>query len=193
MNCGRPIGPLTHHASVVLLLCSTTSPQYQIIDEEATKKRQEEADKAIKEGEDKPKVRLREAGWQQQQPCAVLLPTLAPTGVGCQAVCCTGQHNVACRPCLHSVFPACADEAVWVVLNMLLRLLCSPNPKSTTVHQVEPVMKTDYEDVWDWRVENDNKPLWTRNPKEVAEADYNEFFKQVCCEGVLTWFDLGLT
>jgi HSP90 family molecular chaperone len=45
--------------------------------------------------------------------------------------------------------------------------------------QVEPVMKTDYEDVWDWRVENDNKPLWTRSPREVAEADYNEFFKQV--------------
>lgn len=45
--------------------------------------------------------------------------------------------------------------------------------------QVEPVMKTDYEDVWDWRVENDNKPLWTRSPKEVAEADYNDFFKQV--------------
>jgi HSP90 family molecular chaperone len=41
-------------------------------------------------------------------------------------------------------------------------------------------MKTDYEDVWDWRVENDNKPLWTRSPKEVAEADYNDFFKQVC-------------
>ena len=40
-------------------------------------------------------------------------------------------------------------------------------------------MKTDYEDVWDWRVENDNKPLWTRSPKEVAEADYNDFFKQV--------------
>lgn len=40
-------------------------------------------------------------------------------------------------------------------------------------------MKTDYEDVWDWRVENDNKPLWTRSPKDVAEADYNEFFKQV--------------
>lgn len=45
--------------------------------------------------------------------------------------------------------------------------------------QVDPVMKTDYEDVWDWRVENDNKPLWTRSPKEVSEADYNEFFKQV--------------
>jgi heat shock protein beta len=46
-------------------------------------------------------------------------------------------------------------------------------------------MKTDYEDVWDWRVENDNKPLWTRAPREVAEADYNEFFKQVRQRGRL--------
>lgn len=45
--------------------------------------------------------------------------------------------------------------------------------------KVEPVMKTDYEDVFDWRVENDNKPLWTRSPKDVSETDYNEFFKLV--------------
>jgi heat shock protein beta len=45
--------------------------------------------------------------------------------------------------------------------------------------EVEPVMKTDYEDVFDWRVENDNKPLWTRSPKDVSETDYNEFFKLV--------------
>ncbi|GFH24510.1 HATPase_c domain-containing protein, partial [Haematococcus lacustris] len=31
--------------------------------------------------------------------------------------------------------------------------------------QVEPVMKTEYQEVWDWRVENENKPLWTRAPK----------------------------
>jgi hypothetical protein len=31
--------------------------------------------------------------------------------------------------------------------------------------KVEAVMKTDYEDVWGWRVQNDNKPIWTRNPK----------------------------
>jgi heat shock protein beta len=34
--------------------------------------------------------------------------------------------------------------------------------------QLEPVMRTDYEDLWDWRVENENKPLWTRSPKEVS-------------------------
>lgn len=26
-------------------------------------------------------------------------------------------------------------------------------------------MKTDYKEVWDWRVENENKPIWARNPK----------------------------
>ncbi len=57
---------------------------------------------------------------------------------------------------------------------------CSPPPTpGGLLAQVEPVMKTDYEDAWDWRVENDNKPLWTRSPKDVADADYNDFFKQV--------------
>lgn len=57
---------------------------------------------------------------------------------------------------------------------------CSPPPtRGGLLAQVEPVMKTDYEDAWDWRVENDNKPLWTRSPKDVADADYNDFFKQV--------------
>ena len=42
---------------------------------------------------------------------------------------------------------------------------------------VEPVTKTEYEDVWAWRVENDNKPIWTRSPKEVSDPDYAEFFK----------------
>ena len=33
---------------------------------------------------------------------------------------------------------------------------------------VEPVMKSEGKDVWDWRVQNDNKPLWTRTPKDVS-------------------------
>eukprot|EP00775_Hariotina_reticulata_P005864 gene5864-6105_t len=81
----------------IKLYCPTREAK-QVVDDEATKKRQEEADKALKEGEEQQKV--------------------------------------------------------------------------------EPVMKTEYEDVWGWRVENDNKPLWTRSPKEVSEADYNDFFKQ---------------
>lgn len=40
-------------------------------------------------------------------------------------------------------------------------------------------MKTEYNEVWDWRVENENKPIWTRNPKDVSQESYNEFFKQV--------------
>lgn len=43
--------------------------------------------------------------------------------------------------------------------------------------KVEPVTKTDYVDVWGWRTQNDDKPLWTRSPKDVSEQDYAEFFK----------------
>ena len=32
---------------------------------------------------------------------------------------------------------------------------------------VEPVMKSEGREAWDWRVQNDNKPLWTRSPKDV--------------------------
>ncbi|KAG2453711.1 hypothetical protein HYH02_001923 [Chlamydomonas schloesseri] len=42
---------------------------------------------------------------------------------------------------------------------------------------VEPVMKTEYDEVWDWRLENENKPIWTRSPKDVSETAYNDFFK----------------
>jgi heat shock protein beta len=43
--------------------------------------------------------------------------------------------------------------------------------------KVDPVTKTEYDEVWDWRVENENKPIWTRNPKDVSDESYNEFFK----------------
>ena len=32
---------------------------------------------------------------------------------------------------------------------------------------VEPVKKASTSTEWDWTVQNDNKPLWTRSPKEV--------------------------
>nr|QBY35568.1 heat shock protein 90C [Dunaliella salina] len=48
--------------------------------------------------------------------------------------------------------------------------------------KVEAVTKTVYDDVWDWRMENDNKPIWTRNPKDVSDEAYNEFFKQTFSE-----------
>eukprot|EP00195_Chlamydomonas_chlamydogama_P008026 CAMPEP_0202897914 /NCGR_PEP_ID=MMETSP1392-20130828/6552_1 /ASSEMBLY_ACC=CAM_ASM_000868 /TAXON_ID=225041 /ORGANISM="Chlamydomonas chlamydogama, Strain SAG 11-48b" /LENGTH=777 /DNA_ID=CAMNT_0049583681 /DNA_START=134 /DNA_END=2467 /DNA_ORIENTATION=- len=47
---------------------------------------------------------------------------------------------------------------------------------------VEPVMKTEYEEKFDWRLQNENKPIWTRNPKDVSEDSYNEFFKQTFSE-----------
>lgn len=47
----------------------------------------------------------------------------------------------------------------------------------TEPKQIEPVMKTVYDEVWDWRVENENKPIWTRSPKEVSDEQYNDFFK----------------
>jgi heat shock protein beta len=54
--------------------------------------------------------------------------------------------------------------------------------KGETPAKVEPVMKTDYTEVWDWRVENENKPIWTRSPKDVSGEQYNEFFKQTFSE-----------
>lgn len=42
---------------------------------------------------------------------------------------------------------------------------------------VEPIMKSDWEDVKKFMVQNDNKPLWVRSPKDVTDDDYNEFFK----------------
>ena len=35
---------------------------------------------------------------------------------------------------------------------------------------VEPVMKSETKETWDWRVQNDNKPLWTRSPKDVRAS-----------------------
>jgi len=42
---------------------------------------------------------------------------------------------------------------------------------------VTPITKTEYETVWDWRTQNENKPIWTRSAKEVTDEEYNEFFK----------------
>lgn len=42
---------------------------------------------------------------------------------------------------------------------------------------ITPITKTEYETVWNWTTQNDNKPIWTRSAKEVEKEEYNEFFK----------------
>lgn len=46
-----------------------------------------------------------------------------------------------------------------------------------TEAEPEKVMKTEYETKWSWKVQNDNKPIWVRNPKDVEKGLYNEFYK----------------
>lgn len=39
------------------------------------------------------------------------------------------------------------------------------------------VMKTEWKDAQEWKVQNDNKPLWVRSPKDVSKDEYDAFFK----------------
>lgn len=41
--------------------------------------------------------------------------------------------------------------------------------------KVDTQMKNSTKDVWDWTVQNDSKPLWTRSPREVCAG--------MCCFG----------
>jgi len=43
--------------------------------------------------------------------------------------------------------------------------------------KVEDVMKTNFNDLKQYEVANESKPLWVRPPKEVTDAEYNDFFK----------------
>ena len=51
---------------------------------------------------------------------------------------------------------------------------------------VEPVMKSEGKDVWDWRVQNDNKPLWTRSPKDVSPPTYSSAENRIL-QGSCNW------
>ncbi|CAM9801989.1 unnamed protein product [Chrysoparadoxa australica] len=41
----------------------------------------------------------------------------------------------------------------------------------------DPPMKTVSSTEWDWELMNELKPIWMRNPKEVQEDEYAEFYK----------------
>ncbi|XP_035675390.1 endoplasmin-like isoform X4 [Branchiostoma floridae] len=41
----------------------------------------------------------------------------------------------------------------------------------------KPKTKSVEKTTWDWELMNENKPLWTRPPKEVTEEEYKEFYK----------------
>lgn len=38
-------------------------------------------------------------------------------------------------------------------------------------------MKTEYREEAEWKVQNDNKPLWLRPAREVGKEEYDAFFK----------------
>lgn len=40
-----------------------------------------------------------------------------------------------------------------------------------------PRMITEKKRVWEWELANEVKPIWTRNPKEVEEEEYTEFYR----------------
>ncbi|CAG9834981.1 unnamed protein product [Diabrotica balteata] len=41
----------------------------------------------------------------------------------------------------------------------------------------KPKTKKVEKTVWDWELLNDSKPIWTRKPTEVEDAEYNEFYQ----------------
>jgi len=54
----------------------------------------------------------------------------------------------------------------------------SKEGEETSEGEKEKKKKTITEKYWDWELANETKPLWMRNPKEVEETEYNEFYKK---------------
>ncbi|CAK1604645.1 unnamed protein product [Parnassius mnemosyne] len=49
--------------------------------------------------------------------------------------------------------------------------------EDATEEKSEP--KKTEKTVWDWELMNDNKPIWTRKPTEVADEEYTQFYKSL--------------
>ncbi|KAM0899926.1 hypothetical protein ACQ4PT_020968 [Festuca glaucescens] len=50
--------------------------------------------------------------------------------------------------------------------------------EEATEGEKEKKKKTITEKYWDWELANETKPIWMRNPKEVENTEYNEFYKK---------------
>lgn len=58
-----------------------------------------------------------------------------------------------------------------------LNINLSPLQVEEAEEKTEP--KKTEKTVWDWELMNDNKPIWTRKPSEVAEDEYTSFYKSL--------------
>ena len=142
---------LLQHSQFISFPIKLFSPKKdpkKVVDDEATQRKQEAADKKAKEeGKEEPAAKV----WV---PIAVVVLLVEH---------CPG-HTTSCN----FTFKVCV-------------CLCHLSPPAIHL-KVEPVMKTIYEESWDWRLENENKPIWVRNPKDVSDENYNDFFKTTFSE-----------
>ena len=130
-----------------------------MVDEEATAQNQAEADKqAAEEG--------NEGGADKMTPGQSGLegPGLAACWAGRRAGLAVVQGWATCS--------AGAPTGRPVLLVLTVPPVLPPPPPV-----LPAVMKTEYVEEQAWAVQNDNKPLWVRSPKEVQRGEYDAFFK----------------